>query len=74
VTRVSSGATRAYRRIGELGMSFLKRKLSLPVVKYSALAVASSLWVFGLVEQFYSSAEVMKYLLLSLLMGAVALL
>jgi hypothetical protein len=53
-------------------MSFLKRKLSLPVVKYSALAVASSLWVFGLVEQFYSSAEVMKYLLLSLLMGAEA--
>ena len=53
-------------------MSFLKQKLSMPLVKYSALAVASSLWVFGLVEQLYSSAEMMKYLLLSLLMAAVA--
>ncbi len=53
-------------------MSFLKQKLSLPVVKYSVLAFASSLWVFGLVDQLYSSAAMMKYLLLSLLMAAVA--
>lgn len=53
-------------------MSFLKQKLSMPVVKYSVLAIASSLWVFGLVDQTYSSAATMKYLLLSLLMAAVA--
>jgi hypothetical protein len=55
-------------------MSYLKQKLSLPLVKYSALAVALSLWVFGLVDQLYSSAEMMKYLLLSILMAAVAFL
>jgi hypothetical protein len=55
-------------------MSYLKQKLSLPIVKYGALGIASGLWVFGLVGQFYESAAVMKYLLLSLLMAAVALL
>ncbi len=53
-------------------MSFLKQKLSLPVVKYSVLSVALVLWTFGLVDQLYSSAAMMKYLLLSLLMAAVA--
>jgi hypothetical protein len=53
-------------------MSFLKQKLAMPVVKYSVFGLASVLWVFGLVDQLYSSAEMMKYLLLSLLMAAVA--
>ena len=53
-------------------MAFLKQKLSIPAVKYSALAIASTVWVFGLVDQLYSSAAMMKYLLLSLLMAAVA--
>ena len=53
------------------GMSYLKQKLSLPLVKYSALGIASGLWVFGLADQFYESAAMMKYLLLSLLMAAV---
>jgi len=53
-------------------MSFLKQKLTIPVVKYSVLALGSGLWVFGLVEQFYSSAAMMKYILLSLLMAAIA--
>jgi hypothetical protein len=53
-------------------MSFLKQKLTIPVVKYSVLGLASCLWVFGLVDQLYSSAAMMKYLLLSLLMAAVA--
>jgi hypothetical protein len=57
-----------------LAMSYLKQKLSLPLVRYSAFAIASSLWVFGLVDQFYESAAVMKYLLLSLLMAAIAFL
>ena len=55
-------------------MSFLKQKLSTPMVKYSALAIASALWLFGLVDELYSSAAVMKYLLMSLLMAAVAFL
>jgi hypothetical protein len=55
-------------------MSFLKQKLSMPLVKYSALTVASCLWVFGLIDQFYSSAAMMKYLLMSILMAAVAFL
>ena len=55
-------------------MSFLKQKLSMPLVKYSVLAVASCLWVFGLVDQLYSSAAMMKYLLMSLLIAAVAFL
>ena len=55
-------------------MSFLKQKLTIPVVKYSVLGLASALWVIGLVDQFYSSAAMMKYLLLSLLMAAVAFL
>ena len=53
-------------------MSYLKQKLSLPLVKYSAFGIASGLWVFGLVDQVYESAAMMKYLLLSLLMAAVA--
>jgi len=54
-------------------MSGLKAKLSLPVVKYSVLAVATALWGFGLVDQLYSSAATMKYLAMSLLIAAVAL-
>jgi hypothetical protein len=53
-------------------MSYLKRKLSLPLVKYSLLGIASGLWVFGLVDQLYDSPATMKYLLLSLLMAAAA--
>ena len=53
-------------------MSYLKQKLSLPLVKYSVITIASTLWVFGLVDQLYSSAAMMKYLLLSLLIAALA--
>jgi hypothetical protein len=68
--RVRAGPEPAIWRIFE--MSFLKQKLAIPVVKYCVLGLALSLWVFGLVDQFYSSASMMKYLLLSLLMAAVA--
>jgi hypothetical protein len=61
-------------RFGEPGMSFLKQKLSVPLVKFGVLGIAGCLWLFGLVDQFYSSAAMMKYLLLSLLMAAVAFL
>ena len=55
-------------------MSYLKQKLAMPLVKYSILTVAACLWMFGLIEQIYSSAAVMKYVLMSLLMAAVAFL
>lgn len=42
--------------------------------QFGVLGVAGCLWVFGLVDQLYSSAAMMKYLLLSLLMAAVAFL
>jgi len=53
-------------------MSYLKQQLSLPLVKYSVITIASTLWVFGLVDQLHSSAAMMKYLLLSLLIAALA--
>jgi hypothetical protein len=59
---------------GEPGMSFLKQKLSIQLVKFGVLGGAGCFWVFGLVDQLYSSAAMMKYLLLSLLMAAVAFL
>jgi hypothetical protein len=55
-------------------MSFLKQKLSTPAVKYGVLGVAGLLWAFGLVDQLYSSAAMMKYLLVSIMMAAVAVL
>ena len=43
-----------------------------PLVKYSLITVALALWGFGLVDQFHSTEAAMKYVLLSLLMVAVA--
>lgn len=54
-------------------MSYLKATLSLPAVKYGVFAVAFALWGFSLVGELYSSAAVMKYLLLSMLIAAVTL-
>ena len=55
-------------------MQYLKRAWSTPGVKYGLLTLGSGAWVIGLVDQFYSSAATMKYLLMSLLMAAVAIL
>jgi hypothetical protein len=55
-------------------MSYLKSKLSVPAVKYGVLAVGTGLWILGLLSQLSSSAGPMKYLLMSLLIVAVALL
>jgi hypothetical protein len=53
-------------------MEFLKRMLAMPRMRYGLLALGSGAWAFGLVDQLYSSAATMKYLLMSLLMVAVA--
>jgi hypothetical protein len=55
-------------------MSWLKRQLSRPVLKYSVLGGGAGLWVIGLVDQLYSSAGAMKYMAVSLLMAVVAFL
>jgi len=61
-------------------MKYLKRVAtakalkSIPAWKYGILTVGVAAWSFGLIEQLYSSAAVMKYLLLSLLMALVAVL
>ena len=43
-----------------------------PLIKYSLITLALVLWGFGLVDQFYSSDATMKYVLVSLLMVAIA--
>ena len=63
-------------------MLFLKTKLLPPLekyapkygpwVKYGVLALCASLWLFALVDQLYSSAGVMKYLLMSMILFALA--
>jgi hypothetical protein len=55
-------------------MQFLRRVLAVPGIKIGLLTVGSGVWVIGLVDQLYSSAATMKYLLMSLLMVAVAIL
>ena len=64
-------------------MSHLKAMIREPLEKYrskyvswmkfGALAVCASTWLYALVDQLYSSAHVMKYLLMSLIMIALAL-
>ena len=45
---------------------------SRPFLKYGLLTLGSGLWIYGLVEQLYSSEAIMKYLLMSLLIAALA--
>ena len=46
--------------------------LRVPPVKYGLIALAAGLWVFGLADQLYAADAVMKYLVISALMVAVA--
>jgi hypothetical protein len=43
-----------------------------PLIKYALITLALTLWGFGLVDQLYSSAATMKYVLMSLLIVAIA--
>jgi hypothetical protein len=60
-------------------MSDLRSKLHSPLVKYAAwikygvLAVCMSIWFYALVDQLYTSAHTMKYLLMSMIIIAIAL-
>jgi hypothetical protein len=51
-----------------------KRKLSSKNVKFGLLGLASLAWLIGVVDELYASAGTMKYLLVSLLMSAIAFL
>ncbi|HTS40965.1 MAG TPA: hypothetical protein VMH84_10555 [Xanthobacteraceae bacterium] len=60
-------------------MSYLKSKLATPLqkyaplVKYGVVGLCASTWLYALVDQLYTSAHVMKYLLMSLILFAIAL-
>jgi hypothetical protein len=63
-------------------MSYLKAKLGPPLekygpkygpwVRYGVLALGASVWLFALVDQLYTSANIMKYLLMSLIILTIA--
>jgi hypothetical protein len=44
-----------------------------PWVKYGVLGLCTSVWCYALVDQLYTSAQTMKYLLMSLIIIAIAL-
>ena len=60
-------------------MSQLKAMIRQPLakygfwVKYGVLTVCASTWLYALVDQLYTSATTMKYLLMSLIIVAIAL-
>ena len=65
------GLTSRYARKTPL-LAGVPGRIAVALAGRAGSRLASGLWVFGLVVQFYSSASMMKYLLLSLLMAAVA--
>jgi hypothetical protein len=59
-------------------MTYLRSKLPplvrhWPWVKYAPIMLGASVWLYALVDQLDVSAGVMKYLLMSLIMLAIAL-
>ena len=55
-------------------MDYLKRVLSTPRFKYGLLSLGAGVWTVGLIDQLSSSAGAVKYVMMSLLMVAVAML
>lgn len=53
-------------------LSTLKKWAALPAVKYPLIAVASALWLFGLADQIADPMQLAKYVGLSALMAAIA--
>jgi len=53
-------------------VAVLKKWSAIPVVKYSLIAVASLLWLTGLADQVPDPMQTAKYVGISLLMVAVA--
>jgi hypothetical protein len=61
-------------RDGGLPVDYFKRVLAKPRLKYGLLTLGTGVWTVGLIDQLSSSAATMKYLVMSLLMVAVAVL
>ena len=63
----------------EKRMSHFKAMIRHPLLKYSSwvkygvLALCASVWLYALIDQLYTSAGTMKYLLMSLIIIAIAL-
>lgn len=53
-------------------LSTLKKWAALPAVKYPLIAIASALWLFGLADQIADPMQLAKYVGLSALMAAIA--
>jgi hypothetical protein len=53
-------------------LSTLKRCAAVPPVKYPLIAIASVLWLFGLADQIADPMQVAKYVGLSALIAAIA--
>lgn len=53
-------------------LAVLKKWSAIPAVKYSLIAGASALWLLGLADQIPDPVQTAKYVGLSLLMVAVA--
>lgn len=54
-------------------LSALKKWAAKPAVKYPLIAIACVVWLFGLADQIPDPAQIAKYVGLSVLIAAVAL-
>jgi hypothetical protein len=53
-------------------LAVLKKLTAKPAVKYSLIAIASALWLVGLIDQIPDPTQTAKYVGISLLIAAVA--
>ena len=53
-------------------LSTLKKWAALPAVKYPLIAIASALWLFGLADQIADPMQLAKYVGISALIAAIA--
>ena len=59
-------------RVMRKTLAQLKKCTGIPAVKYSLIAVAALLWLFGFADQLPDTMQAAKYVGISLLMVAVA--
>ena len=53
-------------------LSILKKWAAVPVIKYPLIAIATALWLFGLADQIPDPVQTAKYVGLSALIAAIA--
>ena len=54
-------------------LSSLKKWAAVPAIKYPLIAIASTLWLFGLADQIADPMQLAKYVGISALIAAVSL-